>query len=89
MTRARKTGGRVTFVGTGTGDAGLLTVRATEALAAAEVAFADAGVPDSIRALIGGEIRAFFNELCCYLRPGRPVIRMQSSGNHGHQDETE
>jgi len=58
MTRARKTGGRVTFVGTGTGDAGLLTVRATEALAAAEVAYLDAAVPDSIRRLIGGEIRA-------------------------------
>jgi uroporphyrinogen III methyltransferase/synthase len=57
MTRARKTGGRVTFVGTGTGDAGLLTVRATEALAAAEVAFVDAAVPDEIRTLIGGDIR--------------------------------
>ncbi|MFL6161613.1 MAG: uroporphyrinogen-III synthase [Jatrophihabitantaceae bacterium] len=58
MTRARKTGGRVTFVGTGTGDAGLLTVRATEALTAAEVAFLDASVPEAIRALVGGEIRA-------------------------------
>ena len=58
MTRARKTGGRVTFVGTGTGDAGLLTVRATEALTAAEVAFLDAAVPDGVRTLIRGEIRA-------------------------------
>ncbi|HTZ43691.1 MAG TPA: uroporphyrinogen-III synthase [Jatrophihabitans sp.] len=57
MTRARKSGGRVTFVGTGTGDAGLLTVRATEALAAAEVAFVDASVPEQVRALIAGEIR--------------------------------
>ncbi|HEX2902979.1 MAG TPA: uroporphyrinogen-III synthase [Jatrophihabitans sp.] len=57
MTRARKSGGRVTFVGTGTGDAGLLTVRAVEALAAAEVAFVDADVPAAIRELIAGEIR--------------------------------
>jgi len=57
MTRARKSGGRVTFVGTGTGDAGLLTVRATEVLAAAEVAFVDAAVPEEIRAVIAGEVR--------------------------------
>ncbi|MGI8666227.1 MAG: uroporphyrinogen-III synthase [Jatrophihabitans sp.] len=57
MTRARKSGGRVSFVGTGTGDAGLLTVRATEVLAAAEVAFVDASVTEAVRALIGGEIR--------------------------------
>ncbi|MDQ2956083.1 MAG: bifunctional uroporphyrinogen-III C-methyltransferase/uroporphyrinogen-III synthase, partial [Actinomycetota bacterium] len=57
MTRARKSGGRVSFVGTGTGDAGLLTVRATEVLAAAEVAFVDTSVTEAVRALIGGEIR--------------------------------
>ncbi len=57
MTRARKSGGRVSFVGTGTGDAGLLTVRATEVLAAAEVAFVDASVTEAVQALIGGEIR--------------------------------
>jgi uroporphyrinogen III methyltransferase/synthase len=58
MTRARKSGGRVTFVGTGTGDAGLLTVRATEVLAAAEIAFVDTTVSEAVRAVITGEIRA-------------------------------
>jgi len=57
MTRARKTVGRVSFVGTGSGDAGLLTVRAAEVLAAADVAYVDSAVPERIRALIVGEIR--------------------------------
>ena len=41
MTRARKSVGKVSFVGTGTGDAGLLTARAVEVLASAEVAVDD------------------------------------------------
>jgi uroporphyrinogen III methyltransferase/synthase len=57
MTRARKSVGKVSFVGTGTGDAGLLTVRAAEVLASAEVAFVDAQVSDAVRSLIRGEIR--------------------------------
>ena len=67
MTRARKSVGRVSFVGTGTGDAGLLTVRAAEVLAAAEVAYVDASVSAAVRALIGGEIRAAEP-----IRPTRP-----------------
>jgi uroporphyrinogen III methyltransferase/synthase len=57
MTRARKSVGRVSFVGTGTGDAGLLTRRAAEVLAVADVAYVDATVPEAIRALVAGEIR--------------------------------
>jgi uroporphyrinogen III methyltransferase/synthase len=57
-TRARKSGGRVSFVGTGTGDAGLLTVRAAEVLAGADIAFVDDSVSEAVRALIGGEIRS-------------------------------
>ena len=45
-TRARKSGGRVSFVGTGTGDAGLLTVRAAEVLAGADIAFVDDSVSE-------------------------------------------
>jgi uroporphyrinogen III methyltransferase/synthase len=44
-------------VGTCSGDAGLLTVRAAEALAAADVAYVDAAVPKPVRALIVGDIR--------------------------------
>ncbi|HEY0168428.1 MAG TPA: uroporphyrinogen-III synthase [Jatrophihabitans sp.] len=57
MTRARKSVGKVSFVGTGTGDAGLLTVRAVEVLASAEVAYVDDSVTGAVRALIAGEIR--------------------------------
>jgi uroporphyrinogen III methyltransferase / synthase len=57
MTRARKSVGKVSFVGTGTGDAGLLTVRAAEVLATADLAYVDAPVSDAVRALIHGEIR--------------------------------
>jgi len=57
MTRARKSVGRVSFVGAGTGDAGLLTVRGAQVLAAADIAYVDAAVAQSTRALINGEIR--------------------------------
>ena len=53
MTRARKNIGRVTFVGAGPGDPGLLTAHALEALRRAEVVFADAGVSESITELAG------------------------------------
>jgi uroporphyrinogen III methyltransferase/synthase len=62
MTRARKSVGRVSFVGTGPGDAGLLTVRAAEVLASADVAFVDASVSEAVRALIR-----------CGIRPADPI----------------
>jgi uroporphyrinogen III methyltransferase/synthase len=57
MTRARKILGRVTFVGAGPGDPGLLTVHAVEALQRADVVFADPSVPFAIRTLISAEVR--------------------------------
>ncbi|MDT4919388.1 MAG: uroporphyrinogen methyltransferase / synthase [Pseudonocardiales bacterium] len=57
MTRARKIVGRITFVGSGPGDPGLLTTAATQAISAAEVVIADAAVPAAITALAGGEVR--------------------------------
>ncbi|HEY3737565.1 MAG TPA: uroporphyrinogen-III synthase [Jatrophihabitans sp.] len=57
MTRARKNIGRVTFVGAGPGDPGLLAVHATEALGRADIVFADAAVPQAIVALAGCEVR--------------------------------
>jgi uroporphyrinogen III methyltransferase/synthase len=58
MTRARKAVGRVWIVGSGTGDCGLLTRRAAEVLAAADICFLGPEVTPQIRALIAGEIRA-------------------------------
>jgi uroporphyrinogen III methyltransferase/synthase len=51
MTRARKTVGRITFVGSGPGDPGLLTSSASAAIRAAEIVVADASVPATITAL--------------------------------------
>ncbi|MDP9092918.1 MAG: bifunctional uroporphyrinogen-III C-methyltransferase/uroporphyrinogen-III synthase [Actinomycetota bacterium] len=57
MTRARKVLGRVTFVGAGPGDPGLLAVHAVEALQRAEIVVADANVCATIRGLSNGELR--------------------------------
>ena len=57
MTRARKNIGRITFVGAGPGDPGLLAVHAVEALATAEVVFADASVPAAVTDLAAAQVR--------------------------------
>ena len=57
MTRARKTVGRITFVGAGPGDPGLLTTRAADAIRAAEVVVADAAVPAAVTQLASVEVR--------------------------------
>jgi uroporphyrinogen III methyltransferase/synthase len=57
MTRARKIVGRITFVGSGPGDPGLLTNSATAAIGAAEVVVADATVPSAISGLASVEVR--------------------------------
>ena len=49
--------GRLTLVGAGPGDPGLLTVAALDALSAAELVIADALVPPAILALVDAEIR--------------------------------
>jgi uroporphyrinogen III methyltransferase/synthase len=57
MTRARKILGRVTFVGAGPGDPGLLAVHAVDALRSADLVFADPGVGSAILALSSVEVR--------------------------------
>src|SRR5438552_3743641 len=50
MTRARKSVGRITVVGAGPGDPGLLTRRATEAVAAADHIIYDRSLAGALRA---------------------------------------
>ena len=57
MTRARKTVGRITFVGAGPGDPGLLTTSAADAIRSADVVVADAAVPGAVSDLAGVEVR--------------------------------
>src|SRR3954466_15967088 len=45
--------GRITFVGSGPGDPGLLTTRAATVLANAALVFTDPDVPEPVLALIG------------------------------------
>ena len=63
MTRARRTVGRIAFVGAGPGDPGLLTMRAAQALAAASVVVTDPDVPADVTALaVDAEIRPAVGE---------------------------
>ncbi|ADT97422.1 MULTISPECIES: bifunctional uroporphyrinogen-III C-methyltransferase/uroporphyrinogen-III synthase [Mycolicibacterium] len=48
--------GRITFVGSGPGDPGLLTSRARAVLANAALVFTDPDVPEAVRALVGSEL---------------------------------
>src|SRR5690242_8679806 len=48
--------GRVTFVGSGPGDPGLLTTRARTVLANAALVFTDPDVPEAVLALAGSEL---------------------------------
>src|ERR1700731_4652236 len=57
MTRGRKAKpGRVVFVGWGPGDPGLLTGRARDVLACAELVFTDPDVPAEVLALVGSRL---------------------------------
>ena len=56
-TRGRKQRpGRITFVGAGPGDPGLLTTRARTVLANAALIFTDPDVPEAVLALCGSEL---------------------------------
>ena len=48
--------GRITFVGSGPGDPGLLTTRARAVLANAALVFTDPDVPEAVLALVGSEL---------------------------------
>jgi uroporphyrinogen III methyltransferase/synthase len=56
-TRGRKLKpGRITFVGSGPGDPGLLTTRARTVLANAALVFTDPDVPEAVLAIVGSEL---------------------------------
>ncbi|HET6876132.1 MAG TPA: uroporphyrinogen-III synthase [Jatrophihabitans sp.] len=83
MTRARKTVGRITFVGGGPGDPGLLTTSAAEAIRSADVVVADAAVPNAVSALAGVDARIPENTpaetakaLLAEARAGNHVVRI-------------
>lgn len=87
MSRARKTPGRIAFVGTGPGDAGLLTVRAHSLLSTASLVVTDPDVPSDLLALVpdGAEVRPAVGEpadvatdLTTEARTGRGVVRLVS-----------
>ena len=48
--------GRITFVGSGPGDPGLLTTRARAVLANAALVFTDPDVPEAVLAMVGSEL---------------------------------
>src|SRR5262249_47475025 len=89
MSRARKTVSRITFVGAGPGDPGLLTVRAVEVLRSAAVLVVDPEVPDGLlhgRSAVvaaGADVRPAVGEptdvakvLVAEARSGRSVGRL-------------
>src|SRR5712691_4166719 len=87
MTRARKLNGRVTFVGAGPGDPGLLTVRAADALRTARFVLVDVDVPAAVTALVdqAAEVRPAVGDpgevartLVGQARNGLPVVRLVS-----------
>ena len=85
MSRARKTTGRIAFVGSGPGDPGMLTVRAHEQLSTATLLVTDPDVPAEVLALAaeGAEIRPAVGEpadvardLVAEAKSGRAVVRL-------------
>ncbi|MBW4715846.1 uroporphyrinogen-III synthase [Saccharothrix obliqua] len=85
MTRARKTPGRVAFVGSGPGDTGLLTVRARDLLAKSELVVTDPDVPSEVVALVpdGVEVRPAVGDpadvakdMVAEAKNGRAVVRL-------------
>ena len=85
MTRARKTPGRIAFVGSGPGDAGLLTVRGRDVITRASLLVTDPDVPSDIvgMAADGAEVRPAVGEpadvakdLANEAETGRNVVRL-------------
>jgi uroporphyrinogen III methyltransferase/synthase len=83
-TRTRKPTGTVALVGAGTGDPGLLTVRATELLAGAELVVADVRCGEAVLTLVGADAEVVITApgalqgpvLVAAAKEGRRVVRL-------------
>ena len=83
-TRAHKTAGQVALVGAGTGEPGLLTVRAAELIDSADLVLADSRVPPGILALVPAETQLVMTgageaqgpALVAASKDGRLVVRL-------------
>src|ERR687894_564307 len=87
MSRARKTTGRIAFVGAGPGDAGMLTVRAQQLLTCTALLVTDPDVPADILALAAqraevrpavGEPGEVAKDLVTEAKGGQTVVRLVS-----------
>ena len=80
-TRGRKPRpGRITFVGSGPGDPGLLTTRAATVLANAALVFTDPDVPEPVLALIGKDLPPVSGPA-----PASPAARTPNGGRRAHR----
>ncbi len=93
MTRARKALGRITFLSTGPGDPGLMTVAARAALGRADVVLAAAAVPAAIRDLAPVEVRPVAGSaaetakaLVAEARGGAVVVRLVRGDAYADED---
>ena len=79
-TRTRRPAGQVALVGAGTGDPGLLTVRAAELIAEAELVVADATVAPEILSLATGEVQTAEDNpvavVVAAAKEGKHVVRL-------------
>src|SRR5690348_6750747 len=79
-TRGRKPRpGRITFVGSGPGDPGLLTTRAATVLANAALVFTDPDVPEAVLGLIGQDLPPVSGPA-----PADPAKPDDAAGDQGH-----
>ena len=92
MTRARKSVGRVSFVGAGPGDPELMTTRALAVLKSADVIYVDADVPDGISSLLSGDVRVAAvtaessKTILAEARNGSYVARLVAGDPFGSED---
>src|SRR5438128_11180554 len=83
-TRARKPAGSVALVGAGTGDPGLLAVRATELIRAADLVVANVRCGEAVLTLAGPDAEVVMTEpgelqgavLAAAAKDGRAVVRL-------------